>query len=127
MPNGVRIVPTETDDVVIFLAEDKSVIVKQEGEDPNIFILANTAGALTALQVETGGDTPRRIDQLEGGRGKIEVSDRSDSPLLLIFDDDGDGLPDRKLDDTGIYELSSIEWKKVVKGETTTQPNPTQD
>ena len=110
LPEGVEIRPVGND-VIIFLEPDSAIIVRKAGDNAQQMIVSRMGNTLGATQLELGGDTPRSLEIEPSGVGKITVSNRQDEPLRIVFDDDGDGIPDSKIEGKRMYELEDIVWR----------------
>ncbi len=112
LPDGIHLITDYSPDVVIVLDKDRAVIIKQSGNDPRRMIVGNLDGILSATQLESGGSTPRSLELKSEREAEITVSNYVGEPTRYIFDKDGDGVPDQKIEDAKMFDLDKITWKE---------------
>ena len=107
----------------VYLALDKDVAVnvyQNKTEDRRFVIVANHGDSLRVLQVEKGGDTPRDLELFSAAKASFTVdSGATREPRTIIMDQDGDGVPDLKIEGSKKYK-PQIEWILLPRP----QPSP---
>ncbi|QQL44419.1 hypothetical protein [Sulfuriroseicoccus oceanibius] len=78
-------------------------------------IVSNIDGGLTALQLESGGSTPRMLELKSEREAEITISNYVDEPTWFISDLNGDGIPDRKIKNGKVYVLDEIIWRELKR------------
>jgi hypothetical protein len=106
------IAPAPTNDAgkkaVVTLSAGEAVQVRQAQANPRTLLIANLDGQLQAVQLEAGGDTPRSLYLIDADKAEFTVT--SVAARTLIIDQDGDGLPDLKVEGKKKYKRGKIEW-----------------
>lgn len=113
LPDGVSLRVAESNDVILTLEKDRAMMVKQAGEGGRIVLVGNLDGVLSVTQLERGGDTPVSVELLGADKAKVTIA--RDEGKYIVWDEDGDGIPEMKMDKTGSYRLKGIEWEKIEK------------
>ena len=124
LPKGVSLRIAPSNEVILTLEKDVAIMVKTPGKDGRMVLVVNIEGVLSVTQLEKGGSTPVSVEFLTPDKAKITI-ERGDLPSLIV-DEDGDGLPDIRIDKKGKYRVKNIEWE-VVKEWDTDKKNAGQD
>ena len=124
LPKGVTIKTTKAGEAVIGLDKDTTVSIVQNKKNGILLAVSNLNGILQTLQINDGGKTPVGVDYLSADKAKIVIV-RDKEKFPYIFDNDGNGIPDMKIDlnkegKLVKYKLKKIEWEEVKKA----QKNP---
>ena len=99
------------------LGDDADIAIRQAKEGGGYLIVSNVDGVLSVMQIAADGSAPVNVKIL--GDDKAEISVKRPSVrskfLPLIIDNDGDGIPDEKVDlneagELVRYKLESIKW-----------------
>lgn len=112
LPEGVALKIAPSNEAIMTLEKDRAMMVKQQGEDGRIVIISNLEGVFSVLQLEKDGSMPVSVEFLARNKAKITIT-RGNS--YIIIDEDGDGVPEMKSDQTGNYRLKRIEWEKIKR------------
>ena len=114
----IKIIKQKSGDIIVYLEKERGVSVKLDSDESVHVALVNVDGVLESIQINKDGETPISIAYLSETKAKISIS-RPEAPdnggLPIYIDNDGDGIPDVKLDVTGYYKLKDIIWEKVEK------------
>jgi hypothetical protein len=70
---------------------------------------------LQIVQLEQGGDTPRSMNLVSREKAEFSVMTGSDKSRVLLLDEDGDGLPDIKIEGDKRFKRANIEWTEITK------------
>ncbi|MCF6312587.1 MAG: hypothetical protein L3J39_09065 [Verrucomicrobiales bacterium] len=105
----------ESNEVILTLEKDRAMMVRQAGEGGRIVLVGNLDGVLSVTQLERGGDTPVLVEFLGADEAKVIIA--RDEGKSIVWDEDGDGIPEMKMDKTGSYRLKKIEWEKIEKND----------
>ncbi len=115
LPKGVSLRVAPSKDVIITLDEGSGVQIRQNKADPRIALVAYLDGKLQIVQLEQGGDTPRSMNLVTRDKAEFSVLSGSGHSRGLILDEDGDGLPDIKIEGKKKFKRGNIEWIEVTK------------
>jgi hypothetical protein len=115
LPDGVSLRVAPSNDVIINLDEGRAVQIRQNKPDQRIALVGNLDGKLNILQLEQGGDTPRSMDLISRDKAQFSVTTGSGQSLVMILDEDGDGLPDTKIEGGKKFKRGSIEWIEIQR------------
>ena len=115
LPPGVTL---NTKNGEIFLALDKDAVVnvyQHKDGDRRFVQVGNLGDRLSIAQIEKGGATPHTFGILSASQARFCVDSGSGKePRTLIFDEDGDGLPDLKVEGSKKYK-AQVTWTEVSK------------
>jgi hypothetical protein len=114
LPEGVTLTVAPSGDVIITLDNERAVQIRQNKPDRRIALVGNLDGKLTVLQLEKGGDTPRSMDLISRDKAQFSVRNGSGQELVMILDEDGDGLPDLKIEGGKKFKRTNIEWTEIL-------------
>ena len=102
----------------MFLALDKDAVVnvyQHKDGDRRFVQVGNLGDRLSVVQIEKGGVTPRTFDIFAASQARFSVDSGSGKePHTIIFDEDGDGIPDLKLEGSKKYK-AQVTWVEVPK------------
>jgi hypothetical protein len=115
LPDGVSLGVAPSNDVIINLDEGRAVQIRQNKPDHRIALVANLDGKLQVIQLEQGGDTPRSMDLISRDKAQFSVTTGSGQTLVMILDEDGDGLPDTKIEGGKKFKRANIEWTEIPR------------
>lgn len=117
LPPGVTL---HTKNGEVYLALDKDVAVniyQNKNEDRRFVVVANREDHLSIVQVEKGGATPHSLDLFSAGKTQFCVDSGSEKePRTLIFDQDGDGSPDLKVEGGKKYK-AQVSWTEIPRSQ----------
>ena len=101
-----------------YLALDKNAVVnvyQHKDGDRRFVQVGNLGDRLSIVQIEQGGTTPRSLDITSATQARFIVdSGSAKEPRTLIFDENGDGLPDLKIEGNKRYQ-AQVTWIEVPK------------
>ena len=126
LPDGVSLRVAISNDVVINLDEGRAVQIRQNKADHRIALVGNLDGKLRVVQLEQGGETPRSMDFISRDKARFSVTTGSGKTLVIILDENGDGLPDTKIEDGKKFRRANIEWTEIPPGLGVVTPQPAQ-
>lgn len=112
LPDGIS-VRTASHDVIINLDDGRAVQIRQNKPDHRTALVGNVDGNLHIVQLEQGGHTPRTMDLISPDKAKFSVVTESSQPPVLIVDEDGDGIPDTKIESNKKFKRGNIEWIEI--------------
>jgi hypothetical protein len=115
LPNGVTLSVAPSNDVIINLDDGRAVLIRQNKNDHRMAIVGNLDGKLQVVQLEQGGDTPRSMDLISRDKARFSVKTGSGQALVIILDEDGDGLPDTKIEGGKKFKRANIEWTEIPR------------
>jgi hypothetical protein len=115
LPKGVSLRVAPSSDVIITLDEGRGVQIRQNKPDHRTALVAYLDGKLQIVQLEQDGDTPRSMNLVSRDKAAFSVMTGSDKSRVLILDEDGDGLPDIKIEGNKKFERANIEWTEITK------------
>ena len=113
LPVGVSLRVAPSNDVIINLDNGCAVQIRQNKPDHRIALVANLDGKLQVVQLEQGGDTPRTMDLISRDKAQFSVTTGSGQTVVMILDEDGDGLPDTKIEGGKKFKRANIEWTEI--------------
>jgi hypothetical protein len=102
-------------DTIILLDEGTAVGVRQQKQDGAIALVANLDDTLEVVQLGRGGGVPRTMKLIGRDRAEFNIISGSGDSTVIIFDEDGDGLPDTKIEAGKKFRRKQIEWTEVQK------------
>ena len=115
LPDGVSLRVAPSSDVIISLDEGRAVQIRQNKPDHRIALIANLDGKLQIVQLEQGGDTPRSMKLISRDKAEFSVMTGSGQAGVLILDEDGDGIPDTKIEGNKKFKRTNIEWTEIPR------------
>src|SRR4029077_8269302 len=115
LPKGVSLRVAPSHDVIITRDEGGSVQIRQNKRDHRTALVAYLDGKLQIVQAEQGGDTSRSMNLISRDKAEFSVMTGSGNSRVLILDEDGDGLPDIKIEGKRKFKRASIEWTEITK------------
>ena len=115
LPKGVSVRVVQSNDVIITLDEGSGIQVRQNKPDHRIALVGYLDGKLQIVQLEQGGDTPRSMNLVSREKAELSVMTGSGKSRVLILDEDGDGLPDTKIEGNKKFKRVNIEWTEATK------------
>ncbi|HEY5704069.1 MAG TPA: hypothetical protein VIT91_22050 [Chthoniobacterales bacterium] len=104
-----------SNDVIINLDEGRAVLIRQNKPDRRMALVGHLDGKLQIVQLEQGGKTPRSLDLISKDKAQFSVTTGSGLALVLILDEDGDGLPDTKIEGNKKFKRGNIEWIEIQR------------
>jgi hypothetical protein len=113
LPDGFSLRVAASNDVIINLDDGRAVQIRQNKPDHRIVIVANLDSKLQVVQLEQGGDTPRSMDLISRDKAQFSVTSGAGQTLVMILDEDGDGLPDTKIEGGKKFKRANIEWTEI--------------
>jgi len=115
LPEGVS-VRVLSGNVIVTLDENVAIQVRQNKQDSRIALVGNHDGTLHVLQLEQSGDpTPRSMTLITRDKAEFSTMTGSGTSRVVILDQDGDGLPDLKIEGGKKFRRANIEWKEIIK------------
>jgi hypothetical protein len=115
LPDGVSLRVAPSNDVIIDLDDGRAVQIRQNKPDHRIALVGNLDGKLQVVQLEQGGDTPRSMVLISRDKVQFSVTTGSGQTLAILFDEDGDGLPDTKIEGGKKFKRANIEWTEIQR------------
>ena len=115
LPKGVSLRVAPPSDVVITLDEGRGVQIRQNKPDHRTALVAYLDGKLQIVQLENGGEVPRSMNLISRDKAEFSVISGNPESRVLILDEDGDGLPDVKIEGKKKFKRGNIEWIEVTK------------
>jgi len=109
LPTGVSV-----KNGIILLEEGAAITIRQNQKSPRTVLVGNQEGKLSVVQLE-GGGTTHSLDLISSDRASTCVMRGDGQSRLVILDQDGDGIPDLKVEGTKRCKLSAIEWSEIQK------------
>ena len=110
LPTGVSV-----KNGLILLEEGAAITIRQNQKSPRTVLVGNQEGKLSVVQLEGSGDTSHSLDLISSDRASTSVMRGDGQSRLVILDQDGDGIPDLKVEGTKRFKLSAIEWSEIQK------------
>ncbi len=101
--------------MIINLDPGSGVQIRQARADGRIALVANLNGNLEIVQLERGGATPRGLKLISTDKAEFNVVTGSGETVVMIVDEDGDGLPDMKIEGKKKYRRTKIDWEEVPR------------
>jgi len=98
---------------IVLLEEGAAITIRQNQKSPRTVLVGNLEGKLSVTQLEDGGHTPHSMDLISPDRTSTCVMRGTGPNLLVILDQDGDGIPDLKVEGSKRFKLSNIEWSEI--------------
>jgi len=114
LPKGISL----SENGVITLDEGSAVQIRQNKPDPRIALVAHIDGKLQIVQSEHGehgGEVPRGMTLISRDKAEFSVITGTGMSTVLILDQDGDGLPDLKIEGKKKFKRGNIEWIEIKK------------
>jgi hypothetical protein len=112
---GAAVQVGEGKELILNLDPGSAVQIRQARPDGRIALVANLNGNLEIVQLERGGATPRGLKLVSTDKAEFNVVTGSGDSVVLIVDEDGDGLPDTKIEGKKKYRRAKIEWEEVPR------------
>ncbi len=109
LPDGIALSIPSGGDPVLTLEDKKGVAIRQQG-GTNTLLIANLNAGLQVVQTLPGGKTPRSMDVFSEEKARFTVLQHTGEDTLLIIDEDGDGLPDVKVEGKKRFRVKEIIW-----------------
>lgn len=114
LPKGVSMRVFESGDVVVRLDDNRAIMVKQNITNGRTALIGNIDGSLHITQLESGGDTPYGLNFIASNKAQYFIQKTISGTNLFVFDNDGDGVPEGKIEGSKRYRLKTIEWEEIV-------------
>ncbi len=115
LPKGVSLRVAPPSDVIITLDKGRGVQIRQNKPDHRTALVAYLDGKLQIVQLENGGEVPRSMNLISRDKAEFSVISGIPESRVLILDEDGDGLPDVKIEGKKKFKRGNIEWIEVTK------------
>ena len=117
LPAGVAVHVADGKEVIVNLDEGSGIQIRQTKPDGRIALVGNLNGNLEIVQLERGGATPRGLKLVSMDKAEFNVVTGSGENVVMIVDEDGDGLPDTKIEGKKKFRRTKIEWEEIPKPE----------
>ena len=115
LPKGVTL-NVKNGEVYLALDKDVAINVYQNKDAERQFVIvANRGDNLNVVQVKRGGDVPRSLSLFSNGQASFTVeTPKGTSPHSLIVDENGDGLPNLKIEGNKRYKAQVV-WTEMPR------------
>jgi hypothetical protein len=115
LPDGISLSISPGGDVVIELAAGRGAIVRQSNNLGLSVGISNPGESLDVTQL-TGQGAPFGITIFSEDRARFTFTRNglTGPDFSLIVDEDGDGIPDLKIENRMKYKMKGIEWERVL-------------
>ena len=123
LPQGVSVDVADSGDVVVTLKPEASLMVRQFPKGKRFILVGNIDDKLQIQQSENTAST-RSLDILSPTEARYSsMIQKGNDPkgLVLVIDDNGDGIPDKKVENLKKYRLKNITWEAVSSFDKTEQ------
>ncbi len=114
-PGGMRVLVGKEGNVVVELPEGSAFALRTDRGDSPLALVSNLQGNLGVLNVEDGGHTPRHLELKPGNRASLSFTTTPAPNPTMILDQDGDGIPDIKVENQTQYRMREVIWQEVQK------------